>query len=92
MPCGCDLHAFRVSVWLTPCHEIVFVKITGSLDQLLKGYSNSSGSDTGKYMSQQFAEMQMYSYNRMEIADQLQLARFCNTIPIIKGCIPIIKG
>lgn len=59
---------------------------------MLKGYSNSSGSDTGKYMSQQFAEMQMYSYNRMEIADQLQLARFCNTIPIIKGCIPIIKG
>lgn len=29
-------------------------------------------------MSQQSAEMQMYSYNRMEIADQLQLARFCN--------------
>ena len=55
------------------------------LDQLLKGYSYSSGSDTGKYMSQQSAEMQMYSYNRMEIADQLQLARFCNAIPIIKG-------
>ena len=59
---------------------------------MLKGYSYSFGSDTGKYMSQQSAEMQMYSYNRMEIADQLQLARFCNTIPIIKGCIPIIKG
>ena len=56
---------------------------------MLKGYSYSSGSDTGKYMSQQSAEMQMYSYNRMEIADQLQLptCRFCN----VKILFPLLK-